>query len=410
MNEEINKINTDQKKSGWTKWALLAALATMSWLLINQFEDSNLDFLKLQIILIIITFSFFLISNLNTVFQIKSFKSDNLRYHTGQEVFSDSRKHLFVLFIWYSIILFFIINNKNLLSESSLYLSYFIIAFYIGGFFNSFLIKKNKLIIFPIDPLTGAISSSIMKWFVRIISLTLIGIIIYSGFDWVHISLENKVFQIDIIKIALLIIGIVIVTYLIFSQSLHSNFLNTLVQIRRDLVLTNKSNEEISKEIDKAINGHKLETYLGTDVSEIESYNKLFEKELNQINQTLSEIKENNDEESLFTEQKKDYIFRSLVFASKIEFDQIEKNFKKIQIKDKVFRVITRNNKSHQLQLESISERNNKNVEKYNFLVKEYFLLIKKIDGENSAKKMIRELMKFVPKLKYSEETGEIII
>ncbi|UJH92813.1 hypothetical protein LZ575_10525 [Antarcticibacterium sp. 1MA-6-2] len=409
LNEEINKINTDHKKSGWTIWALLAALGTMTWILINQIEALSINWFNLGIIIIDGTFVLLFILSLSAFLKIKGTKSDDLRYQTGKDTQINSSSSYFVAFFWIFLVLILVYTNKLFVSNISRLLSYIVLVFYIIISLNFLIVRKLKFLFLPKDPSFGNIGLNRANWILRLTLIITIILISISGFEWIRNSVVSDVFKVQEVKTAFLIFGIGIVTYLVFSQSPNSRLIHHLVQIRRNLALTDISNEEIVSEIDIAIKGQKFENYLSSDISEIAQYNLLFEKELEIVHRNLYENFDKDSLENNFSKHSKELVFRSLVYAAKIEIDQIQKIINILKIKGKLVKMIGGNPHSENVILQNIFNRNKENREKYNNLVKKYYDIIKINENHEEAKQMIVDLKKYVPQLKYSTNTGEIL-
>lgn len=254
-------------------------------------------------------------------------------------------------------------------------------------------------------------------------TISIIFVLFYFGLGtaasiaWIDYLLKNDLFLILEFKISLLILVIAILIILSVSLKSSSQFLENLIEVRRDLILHTLPIDQIRNQTELILRGLSVQDYYSKDINEVLASLQLFDKELFQAIQKINLYQNNeiinleNKEKNLIQDALKESILRHLVIAAKIKFSQIDIAKKRLTKKRGFLKGFNKALKKDFTDREIVSEvfdATIKNIGSFNDTVKVWYQLINKTIGHESAQNMILELCQNVPKLKYNIKTGDI--
>lgn len=407
LNEEINNINYEHSKSGWTIWALLAALSTVIWVTLNQIEILKPDWKNVQITLVIISFGVHVVISTNGLLNSKSSNSKNFRYRTGSELFSKKSKTAVLRVLWCLLILYFVYNQQSLISHLTYILSVIILFQNIIASIVIWSMPMQKNVILFQDANSGLITKTKINWLIYLIISSLLIISIYCLCKWLQVLNLYTTNLISDTKISILLFAVYFITTLIYSQFYNSKLLENLSDIRRDLVLTNKTDEEITDELDAAVRGHKIEKFTDTEFSQVLKSLENFHSEIS--NAKLKIVFQNNSTISgrKISDEEHYAIFENLAFAGRIQFTHVEPILRQLKFKEKYVSLFSKHS-TIQSQIDELNSKNEKYKNEFIETVKEYFNFLSENRGKEFASKMIVMLNSFIAKQFFSIDSGKV--
>lgn len=298
LNDEINSIKSDYQRSGWTKWALLAAFATMFWMFLSVVETDQLDFNKVCYFLLLIIF-FVDSSKLFVEIINGNDKGKNInRFFLTKDSLGDSRVTLLLSFIKYIFIIIILSNLKGDLSKVTSFSMSFIVYFFIVVLLLSFILSFTKL---PLKVQLNYDKKKLVFYTLLIILyiISLIGLIRLWMFNLEWKSMDN-------FKVAILIFGMFYMLEILSKQERLPSTINSLYEIRRKIIFGAASYDIIKGQIEVTLLGHNVSTffapYIERYISNTDNYQKSMGEvnfSLQKLNSLLSQMEDKSDDVSL---------------------------------------------------------------------------------------------------------------
>lgn len=408
LNEEILRINQEETRPGWTIWALIAGLATCFWLLMNQFEAHTNSWPLIQTMLIGLTLLGFsvkmTISHLNGIFS----KSSSDRIITIKEILSNSRLTLLISAAWVVLMLCLTYQETGLTYHWIRTVSLVFLGIHsfsiIIALILSIALSNNSFLHFRKDPATGKLEKPKYSRFAVIFSAIQLILVSVAAYSRVFDMIQSERFEISEFKISFLIISMLVIIFFIASVGSKSSLGESLIDLRRDLILEKLPVEQIRKQMDLALKGKKIDDYFNNEISHVLNSSQSFNKELfltsEKINLYITKTTENN---KFIEETLKESIIQQLMSMATNWLTSTELTIKKIERKEKMLALNNGNYDSSIL--EELWESINTKAEEYNELVKLWFQTLENHENIESAKSMIDQLNR-VPQLKFNRSNG----
>lgn len=273
LNAEIEYLLSSKQRSGITHWALLAAIAAISWMLLLNLEEFVPNS-KLTAIYFLL-FSFF-VDGIGYIFSIlkpKNYSSGELRYNLTSQFAAQQRSIIFGLLLSIFIISLsaVIILSINLYVAILIFISYGITI--ILSIFALYMSQNPKPIVIN------------EKWSGKIVKLKPIlwvsAAFLVIGY-WEIFKILSVNLELTIIKFS---ISFVVLTYLLkqyYALEASSPLINTLINLRRNLHLENIEIKTAQNEIEIALFGLKTSDLFQKEINslleEFDTANLLFVK------------------------------------------------------------------------------------------------------------------------------------
>src|SRR5688572_29511838 len=260
---EIERLDSQQGRKGWTLWAVLVAIASGLWLLLDQLQSSVHWLSILQLILCMaVAVEVFTLVNQQLNFSYRK-KNLNGRFRPANET---NRLQLLIQMVRYAS-LFCI----ALIATAGVRLHYRLIVLIVFGFLSlinaaGFLVLTWMVSVIPAP--RKSLVADLILWII-IISLTW-SCYGYLSATW---SSPDRVTLVDV-RIAGLIVAITSLLRVLANESTTPPLLFSLIEIRRDLALGRIDVKHGADQLDIAILGLRIEDAFQEDVSKIL---KLFE-------------------------------------------------------------------------------------------------------------------------------------
>jgi len=301
LNREIDHLHEEIKLPGWTKWAIVAALASIFWIIISEIEKNLFTFKNIWILLLLILLGYSLIVDIYQITKPRTRRNRTYFYSIENIFYSSSLEILFKVIVYliiFSIILFISINVGILPFIFGLirYLLPFIFLIIIYPFAKIITLRTNMKVFIP-DTLYFDLSKVgetnkkfrsyinminylpiIIDYLVIIIDTYLL--IIYTNYYLVTFGMTIDPTTITNVKIAFSIFAsIILFTLLIHSYETDPS-LYELINIRRELIFENIELSSAKQLTEIAVIGIDKTLLIQMEVSESIATLKNIEKEL----------------------------------------------------------------------------------------------------------------------------------
>ena len=263
LNNEIEYLQNKINRPGWTKWAILGALATITWLLLNEIVNISINKSVLIKVTIATSFLFDGLSVIKYHLTSMNTKQNNngYRFLISKKVLTGNRI-IPILNITRHLIIFLLFLHLNI--NFDLYFN-IIIYFYLSvDTFIYLIFLILSYLKFPIP-----IFDKNYKWYEIMLNLLQAIICFYvSAFFLRFIFIELGIVPIQEIKIVLLLFGFYYLLEIYYQTPIYDTILDSLVMIRRDLSLNNIDLKTAKEQTDVAVSGLKITQVLREYVSD----------------------------------------------------------------------------------------------------------------------------------------------
>lgn len=272
LNNEIDQIREDIKMPGWTNWAILAALASIVWLIILEIEKNVFNFDQIFLLYIILSLTYFIFRDIYD-FAKPNQANRKIRFLTTDVLLRENKFAFIINIAQASLVVILLIHFSTQVGTFTYYLSLF---FYGMMFFSPillFLIDKsvksfthtNFYIPDSLDYPISFSSPSLQKKFTILMSilnpsLFINIIILYASikysllyFNLFGITINPATFS--SLKIAILTFSIFLLIKVWIHNEQISPTLKELVEIRRDLMFGNINTDMAKKLAEISISG-----------------------------------------------------------------------------------------------------------------------------------------------------------
>jgi len=260
INSEISQIESEQRRPGWTSWALLGALATLLWLLVKNASLQCLDWQIVGLAFLTLTLTIECITHVHAISTLSDIYAPEEPRFVSSPLYGESKLTLLLLSIQGFILFYINIQLKQQILSIPRILSWVVIGFYIllgiGGLILSY--RETPQQKFPKQKLT--------LWALALLIIMMI--IVLSGYWAVLIKSVSAADQSNL-QTATLLVLILYVFKLLADIPKQSPILPSLISIRRDLCLDRIDMSWAAKQLDVAFSGMRAEDLLQEYVQKI---------------------------------------------------------------------------------------------------------------------------------------------
>src|SRR5207249_9220834 len=125
---EIDQIRADERQPGWTRWAIFGALASLTWLAINQIEAYRLGATNAAFVTLVIHLNYLFLLAIASFFSLPNQRAERgVRLRPASALLGHGRVHLLWNAARYTILLSVAIVNPLMPSDGSRYLTYLVL-------------------------------------------------------------------------------------------------------------------------------------------------------------------------------------------------------------------------------------------------------------------------------------------
>lgn len=326
LNYEINHLNDQQGRPGWTKWAIVAAFASLLWLLINVMESSQVNWKIASIYTVFLyLFAIGVKSTLN-IMTLTPEVTNEIRFskivkkiHPNECLWSIAKSTVMLLFLWYANVYFSLAETISLSIFISLGIVFSAIAIVI--------IQAN----IPMN-ITGKKSSG---WLSFVLDVFCIYPIIMMAVIVIRTNLNTHLPE---IRVSGIIFGLVFLVDKYLEDTPHGHMLAELINIRRQLCMRKINSNAAIQQTEIVILGMKISDLLSGDVSRILSLFRNFEDILNMsreeaisVKSKLSSLESPSDEDKILVRAVRESLANHGKRIQKIggEMEEVVNKFKK---------------------------------------------------------------------------------
>lgn len=317
LDKEIDTILSDQKRPGWTVWAILGGLATSSWVLLDILKKEKINFETAIVLFFLFSMLLDGISSFTTTLSIEAYPAKKTpRFLSASYLLGESRLTLSVLLIRYICFLLIALSfSKGIAWPQVAFLSLY------NGLLALFLI-----VIIILSFLKLPISSPLIKLrpYNILINMVILGILVWSLFGYY----ANIIYSINVTVSEYRIAGLLIViTYLltILTQGTQTSpILSSLIEIRRNLCFNKIDIDTAIQQIDIALVGMKLDNLIQEEIGGLLT---LFDKTNSEYSEALIKT---NVIESILCDKTNDQSKEQKIVVAKSLIESIGHHVKKI--------------------------------------------------------------------------------
>ena len=387
ISKEIDFIQKNESRPGWTQWALLTAIAGLVWVLLKQMQQGNLDLNSVALlffvgIIIWDTLIFFRAFFLKPKPSLPFKPNDSIKNRFTSPLESSLERGFNVSFLVRTglvvFLMFMIPVSLNIILKSIilfyyLFFSFFIIFSIFSDFFDIPIPKKipNKLVI----RIFVGIFVGICVVFIISIYLLIIG-------------LECQSTCINNIQTSFILLGILYLTSLYISIIYSSDLLLlALRNTERDLTFGYIDTESAKDQVDVILNGrkmnHLLQEYVNDIIFLLEEKSE-YEKKIVSLLTDVIEKDYTSTTEDIIDEVK--YYLDKIIDIRDV---QIKKKINKFQLKRSIINIIDPDAKyNFSLLTDKFTELN----EKSSATLKDISEKLEKLKAKNSQHKLKNSL------------------
>jgi hypothetical protein len=440
LNNEIDQIREDIKMPGWTNWAILAALASVGWFIIQEIEKNIFVIEQTYLLFIILSMSYTILREFYDFFKPNQ-ANKKIRYFTIDVLFREKRLAIVINILQASLMLFLLSRFSKQVGIIPYYLSLFHYGFILVSPILVLLIensiRKFTSTNFYIPdtqnyniPIGVAFSSKkktqktkfVMNlstfpsvFMVIIVSYLLIS---YSLLYFHLYGLATTPPAYSSLKIAILVFSIFLLLRLLVYSEQTSPTLKDLVDIRRDLVFGNIDLEMAKKLAEISISGLNKSSIIQREITTCIMTLQGIDTELNKAAQKnkvasgkLQEIKGDANAESQIT------LWEAIRDATLSHFRQA----RKIYLSDKslrggiikfiqIYGAIEPYDTDFTEAIKNMAELYIEVKKKYDKTIDEWLNLAVKYEGDSASKKWreiaLKELDAELPQKSLEQKTG----
>lgn len=290
LEKEIEFLRDERKEPGWTKWAIGGSFATLFWILLGEFEKSLISpFTVMQFLIAISLLADFFFYIRGFVIDASQSYNTNGRY-VGTERLAQNR--LMIISLIFRYILVFVFVYLSVQRESF----YLIVVGYLTATWHIFAYLILLVLSFTQFPIPIRLKPS--GWIWKAASFSGILAIGYGAIIYFFHALETQSGVFDNLRVSLLIAALYYLMILIFRMPAESPLINSLVKVRREIVLGRLRHKDALEQVDIILLGFKLSNVLedyivrlvdllndaNLKIQKIESYIEIIQKMLTENN------------------------------------------------------------------------------------------------------------------------------
>lgn len=286
---EIDRINVELSRPGWTHWAMLGGIASALWLLSIELEKHQVSILNTAFLFLVINIAYDNFISINGLLASIVDPTKGPRFASAYSLLSQSRSFMLIslsrLIVIIALLQFTIIHTYGYYVYV-LEMVYILYAFTLIALFSiSF-----TTIPFPVGR-TKRKKKDI------IFAAALVAALTYALYSMVYFIYNNRTyFALTELRVSALIMVVTILLLKIADKKNEYLLLPKLIDIRRDILLDKISAENAKKQIEIALIGLGLTDIVQKEVlSILEKYEiannslELFESHINDINKDIDE-------------------------------------------------------------------------------------------------------------------------
>ncbi len=313
---EIEQIQKEVDRPGWTIWAMLGALATSIWLLLDVIENSKFNLQAGLFTFLTISILFDSLNILIIFSKSGATRATNPRFRLTNE-FSNSRHLFFLSALRAGLLLYLGFIFSGWISGLPSKIFYIGYGGYIFFLFFIFILSFAKI---PI--LLDTATKKSFKILNVIISIGLMILVI--GFS--KAFYENLfIIKMPVFRFGGLLWTISFLIMKLGSGALRPILLESLIEIRRDLILERINLFSASKQFDIALSGLEVSDLLQAEIREILQIYDQISKEYKIADDNLKTIK--NVFENKDSKEADFKLIRALIDSFSLHFKKVEDFF-----------------------------------------------------------------------------------
>ncbi len=353
---EINRIQSEQNRPGWTRWAILGSLATLVWLFLNELESKTITWLHVSLIFFVFSLLLDNILFFTALISPKSSNNQKLRFDFSHRHFGNNRMLMLLILFRIAIMLYIAwlfsgdVLKYQAVAAYVLYLIFFLI------FLTIFVVSFLKLPILISGKGTVPKSSYFML-------LTALGVGLIPLYAYGHAALEvSSISNYSNYKIAGLLLVASYVLMMLFGlfggAGSSSPILSSLIEIRRDVALRRMDIESSIRQLDIAIAGMQvdevLQEYVRVILQAFEEINQQYKKALKIVEAAEPYLPK---EGSILAENERKLIeatiesYQPHIKEMDVPFNKIEEQLEKLRNRAKLLIMISPDTEDHILRI-----------------------------------------------------------
>lgn len=295
IREEIQHINDESKKPGWTDWAVLSAFAAALWLLSAEIESGKYSINNVHVLLVMLMLSFDVFSNLKGVFQTINNDTQESRYSTIKPWKSNVYLNSIYSYLYYAILIILILRLPINIPYSSILIALIYSSLCI-------LATTFLLVLVVLEPPLN-LSSNKGTYYIFGLGILLplaplIHILLLNDWSLMHLM------QVDLRIASLILIAFWLINILI-PEKTDKFLLIGLVNLKRSHFLGHITEEVAKHQLELLLLGHKVSDFLQPLIYEILSELAILqnlEHERSKLSIRISQITSQKSSETYDTE------------------------------------------------------------------------------------------------------------
>ncbi len=324
LNSEIDQLREDIKMPGWTNWAVLAALASIGWFIIQEAEKNIFNLEQIYLLFIILSMAYTVLREFYDFFKPNQ-SNRRIRYFTLDILFREKRLAIVINIIQACLMVFLLTHFSTQVGRIPYYLSLFHYGFilfspifvliiensikkftatnfYIPDIQNynipvgiSFSSKRKNKVVMNLSAMPSIIMFIVVSYLLTN----------YSLFYFHLHGLAINPIAFSSLKLAILVFSIFLLLRLLVYSQQTSPTLKELVNIRRDLMFGNIDFEMAKRLAEISVSGLNKSAIIQREITNCIMTLQGIDTELNKAAQKnkialsqLQEMKGNEDLES----------------------------------------------------------------------------------------------------------------
>ncbi|NPV84232.1 MAG: hypothetical protein HPY46_11710, partial [Candidatus Aminicenantes bacterium] len=283
INYELSEIDEEQKRPGWTFWALIGALVTLSWLFINQLPLSKVNFINIGFIYVSLSLIIEFIINLIPIISGQGTShSREPRYFFTMNLFGSYRIYIFVSLAQYTVLLLVALKIGGQLSVITKISIIILMGYSILVWIFLIILSFLKV---PINPQR-------MGWLTYLTASIISMLFIISLFGcFKKLVIEFEAFTPEEFRASVILLLIAYTIILMSKVRSISPVRSYLISLRRDIILDKIDLDQAQKQIDLALSGLLVEDVLQERIKEVLDCFDQINKEFNELINIMKSIK-----------------------------------------------------------------------------------------------------------------------
>jgi hypothetical protein len=263
INREMDQIESERKRPGWTNWALLGALTTLFWAFVKELPFKYINWQNVGLL-------FFTLSM--TIECVRSFPLKPTTQNGGtpkeprfliSPFFGHVRVSLLMSLIQASLLLYISIHLKQDIMILAKISTWILLGVIILAIIGAIILSYCKF------PYPNFQKRKLSTWTLIILS----ALLIVSLFGYWNVLVHDiSILEASDLKIAMMLMLVTYVFVLLADLQISSPILPSLISIRRDLALDKIDIDSATRQLDIAFSGMKVEDLLQENVKEILDY------------------------------------------------------------------------------------------------------------------------------------------